>query len=284
MIVWFIKRVSVVVVVGFVLASAYVFAITNPDPWAPAEVARLAAGLNEAAAIGVPHGYLMRKEVRAEHLALLQKVESGEVLSETESIEYRHIFQNTLHDSQRFLSSFDGQLTILDDVEMSTSNNVAGQGIAGHHDHHDVSARENFQAMLHSLQSLEQTSSSFSRIASANMVQKDLVDLISHMGIAPHSVSVPYVPPDRLWADSALGDKFEAMTRAFKDAQFSPINSPPYWAAIDEALAKYGDLILAVQTRVVAHTSSLERRIAGRFMSFQTGAPPVDINRPMRRK
>jgi hypothetical protein len=284
MLVRILRRVFLTAAIGLVLSFFYVVAMTNPDPWSAVDVKRLTLGLNEAAAIGVPHDFLMGREVRTAHLALLQKVEAGEVLSENDSIEYRHIFQNVLHDSQRFLSIFDAQLTIMDDVEMARSNNIASQGIAGHHDHHDISARRNFAAMLDSLAGLDQASNPFSRIFYANAVQKDLVDLISHMGIAPHTVSVSYAPPETPWADDELGKKFEAMTKAFKGAQFALVNSPPYWAAVDEALAQYDGLILAVQARVITLTSSWERRVAGRFMSPQTGAPPVDINRILRRR
>jgi len=278
------KRVVLTAVTGLALVAALLMAWTNPEPWSPTEVRRLTIGLNEAAAIGVPHGFLMAKSARESHLALLQKVEAGELLSESESRQYRQVFQKVLHDSQSFLAAFDAQLTILDNVDMASPNNVTTQGISGHHDHHDVSARANFAAMLHSLEGLDQAGNPISRIGYANAVQKDLVDLISHMGVAPHTVSVPYTPPDSPWADNELGGKFEAMTKAFKDAQFAPVNSEPYWAAVDAALANYADLILLVQARVVSRTATWERRVAGRFLSTQTGAPPVDIQRPLRRK
>ncbi len=278
------KRILALALLSFILAVGYVLAKSSPEPWSGEEVSRLTIGLNEAAAIGVPHGFLMSKPMRQANLALLQKVERGEILNNVESLAYRHIFQTVLHDSQRFLSAFDAELTVLPDVAMTTANNVSSLGIAGNHDHHDVSARKNFAGLLQSLHQLDKASNVFSRIHYANATQKDLVDLISHMGVAPHTVSVPYVPPDTSWPDAALGGLFEAMTKAFKDAQFETVNSPAYWTAVDTALARYSDLILAVQQRVVARTSNLERRVAGRFNSVQTGAPPVDLNRPLRRK
>ena len=205
-------------------------------------------------------------------------------MSADESLEYRHVFQAALQENQRFLSAFDSELTILPDVCMAMPNNVASLGIAGLHDHHDVSARANFSAILHSLEQLDAADNSFSRIRYTNAVQKDLVDLISHMGVAPHTVSVRYIPPEVPWQDIELGAIFEEMMKSFKAAQFEEVNSPPYWSAIDVALAKYSELILALQDRIVARTSSWERRIAGRFLSPQTLAPPVELNRPLRRK
>jgi hypothetical protein len=167
---------------------------------------------------------------------------------------------------------------------MDMANNVETMGIAGQHDHHDVSASANFAALLGSLDALDHASNAFSRIRYANAAQKDLVDLISHMGVAPHTVSVPYVAPTKAWPDAEVGGEFEGMMRAFKEAQFEPVNSIPYWAAIDLALKNYAALILSVQTHVVGHTQTWERRVAGRFLSPQTLAPPVDLNRPLRRK
>jgi hypothetical protein len=264
--------------------GATLIARTNPDPWSAEEITRLTVGLNEAAAIGVPHGFLMSNVERAAHLALLEKVEVGAVLTPAESLEYRYIFQKTLQESQRFLGAFDGELTIIPDHAMDMANNVETKGIAGYHDHHDVSARANFAALLQSLLALDQAENAFARMRYANAAQKDLVDLISHMGVAPHTVSVPYLPPAKAWPDAELGAEFEGMMKAFKDAQFEAVNSTAYWAAIDVALENYAALILSVQAHVVAHTAPWERRVAGRFLSPQTLAPPVDLHRPLRRK
>ncbi len=242
----------------------------------------LTQALIEAAAIGVPHDFLMQKDVRLQHLALLEKVESGALLTPAESLEYRKIFQATLLESQSFLAAFDRQLSVLPDHAMDAANNVESHGIAGRHDHHDQSARSNFRELLTSLEQLDQARTPVGRIFYANAAQKDLVDLISHMGVAPHTVSVPYEAPDRPWPDAALGSVFEEMLKAFKAAQFEPVNSPAYWQHVDEALARYNALILAVQERVVAKTARWERRIAGRFNAVQTFAPPVDLKRQPR--
>jgi len=43
---------------------ALIMVQTNPEPWTPAEIKKITIGLNEAAAIGVPHGFLMGKAER----------------------------------------------------------------------------------------------------------------------------------------------------------------------------------------------------------------------------
>ena len=277
------KRLMISVAIGLCVFVAVIILRSNSEPWSKAEITKLTTGLNEAAAIGVPHDYLMDKATRSTHLPLLAKVEAGEVLSVQESLEYRKIFQGVLKANQAFLGRFDAELTPVPDHAMDMDNNIESHGIIGLHDHHDLSAHKNFAAMLQSLSKLDNASSVFTRIYYTNAAQKDLVDLISHLGIAPHTVSVPYMPPDQPWPDSQLGDQFEAMLKSFKSAQFEQINSTSYWAAVDAGLAHYDELIWNVQTKVVAKTTPWERQIAGRFLAIQTLAPPVDLARPLRR-
>jgi hypothetical protein len=108
------------------------------------------------------------------------------------------------------------------------------------------------------------------------------VDLISHIGVMPHTVSVREATTTQALPDQALGPEFEAMLQGFKTAQFSDVNSPGYWRAVDQGLAHYVTLIQTVQSRIWAKTTPLERRIAGRFLAIQTGAPPVDLGRGLR--
>lgn len=280
---WF-KR--AVYLVGVVIFAGTTFTLykSNPNPHTRAELLTLVRQLNEAAAIGVPHDFLMQEEKRAENQNLLSKVESGQELSDDESKHYRELFQSVLLDSQIFLSRFDGQLAVMQSHAMATANNVGGQGIAGPHDHHDISARENFSVMLASLNALQTSDTFLSRIRYTNAIQKDLVDLVSHIGVAAHTVSVPYTPVEQPWPDAVLGEAFETYLETTKQAQFLPVNSARYWLAIDEALSAYVDLIAMVQARANSATSRWERRIAGRFMSVQTLAPPVDLSRQLRRK
>jgi hypothetical protein len=278
------KKLSQIAGLGLVLALAILLVRSDPEPLTRTQITALVTQLNEAAAIGVPHDFLMRKDVRVENRALLEKVESGQVLSEADSIAYRKLFQSVLAEGQNFLARFDSELSVLHDHAMEMTNNIQGQGIAGHHDHHDLSARKNFALVLNNLREVERATSSFGRIRWANAVQKDLIDLISHIGVAPHTVSVPYLMPEQQWRDEELGALFENYLERTKAAQTPPVNSPDYWEAIDQSLTEYVNLILAVQDRVMAHTSPWERRIAGRFNATQTLAPPVDLNRPLRRR
>jgi hypothetical protein len=272
------------VILASILLIALLALRSNPEPWDAAELSRLTTQLNEAAAISVPHDFLMDAKVRAENAVLFAKVEAGTELSDDESQQYRLLFQSVLHDSQRFLATFDRELSVLSDHAMNQPNNIAGQGIAGHHDHHDLSARKNFSKLLASLAALDQAGNPASRMFYANAAQKDLVDLISHLGVAPHTVSVGYSAPDVPWSDALLGESFEAMVVSYKQSQLEPINSQAYWNAVDNATASYTTLILQVQDRIWKKTNAWERRIAGRFNAIQTFAPPVDLTRPLRRK
>ena len=275
------RMIFAIVGVGLLL-GLWVISNTNPNPWSKSELERLVSGLNEAAAIGVPHGFLMDAQAKADHALLVAKVEMGKELDPAESTTYRRLFQSVLLTSQQFLARFDGELTVLDNFGAERANNCLTSGISGRHDHHDVSARRNFAGVLASLTKLKAASTSLGRIRHANAAYKDLVDIISHLGVAPHTVSVGYLPPDLPWPDGEPGKTFEAMLVAYKDAQFSPVNSLTYWQAVDRAKAAYVALILLVQDQIMAQTSPLERRIAGRFLSPQTLAPPVDLDRSVR--
>ncbi len=275
------KWVAILLLVALVALAAF----TDPHPLTRAQISAMTGQLNEAAAVGVPQDFLISDGLRQAHGALLARVERGEPLDEEDSIAYRLVYQRILTDNQSFLARFDRQLTILDDVAMALGNNCGSSGIAGRHDHHDRSARENFAGLLTSLDRLEAAqgwSGSPARILASAHAYKDLVDLISHMGVMPHTLSVPYAPPEIAWKDAALGGSFEAMLAAYKQAQFAPVHSPAYWAAVDTALAAYDRLIVAVQDRIVTRTSPFERRLSGRFLSPQTLAPPIAMNRVLR--
>lgn len=259
-------------VVLTILAAAMLFALSHDaSPYSPADVRRLADLLNEGAATDVPHHSLMTEEQRQTHAALLAKVESGRQLSAAESARYRALYQATLQQNQAKLALFDSNLTILTDVDMARPNNVGGRGIAHSHDHHDVSARSNFDDMMHSLDAITRAKGPLgwaTRISNANQAYKNLTDIVLHLGTAPQTVSVGYVPrgsvPDRMTAD------FETMLAAYKAAQFSPVNSPAYVADVHRALGAYDNLVLAVQARVNRDLSPFERRLAGRWLAPQT--------------
>jgi hypothetical protein len=266
----------------FLAGVGGLLAVSDSEALTESQVRYMTLGLNEEAAIGVPHIFLMSKQTRAAHASLIEKVEQGQLLSGEDSKTYRLLYQSVLEQSQGFLGIFDSELTLVSNHGMTAGNNVATRGIVNTHDHHDVSARKNFAAMLEALRALDEAETSFIRIMKANTAQKQLVDIISHVGVMPHTVSVPYVEPNSPWPDQELGRIFEDMMRAYKSAQFADVHSSAYWAAVDEALKQYNALILAVQARVMRKTTPWERRIAGRFLAKQTLPPPIDLDGPKR--
>jgi hypothetical protein len=250
-------------------------------PWDPpvrtlAEIAALTDMLNEASSVIVPHKTLGKK-IRFENLALFEAVERGEELSQADSVRYRKLYQQIILNNQTFFWSYDHQVTPMPDVGMEMDNNAGGKGIAGNHDHHDVSARANLDLLKGNLATLE-TASGFTaplvRIFSAAKAHKNLTDLMLHFGTAPQTVSVPYVPTP-VAAGDTLAANFETMLREYKTAQFAPVNSPPYVNALHAALGAYDRMIVEVQVRVRAKLGPVERTLAGQWLSWQSLTPPT---------
>ncbi len=279
------RRAAMAVTFLAALAVGAFMAFTDPDPLEAARVNRIVRQMNEAAAIGVPHGYLMDAATRERNRMLLSGIERGEILDADASARYRGLIQTVLHANQSFLARFDHELTVLADHAMHRPNNAGGHGIAGRHDHHDLSARLNFTAVLAELAVLDEATGwpgAPRRILAAARAEKDLADIVGHLGVSAHSISVPWEPPAAPWPEPELGSLFEAMLMAFKQSQVEPVNSPAYWRSIDGALDATVALILAVQDRIVSRTSRWERRLSGHFLSPQTLATPVDLDRPLR--
>ena len=234
--------------------------------------------LNEGAAIQVPHKSLDDGKTRAEQLALFEKVERGEILSEQESARYRVIYQELLQRNQKYLSRFDRNLTVLPNVGMQHPNNVYGEGIEGSHDHHDESARSNYRDMRDSIRQLSDAQSSlgsFTRIKHAISAYKDLTDILLHLATAPQTKSVPYSPPANMPTDK-FELIFEDVLREFKLAQFQPINSTGYNEHIVLALNNYDRLVQAVQGEVYTYLTPVERTFAGTWGGWQSLSPSVE--------
>src|SRR4051812_44555518 len=150
---------------GFVLlllltAGVYFGAHYNPAPLRAAEITDEVDQLNDEAMVQGPHFRFASAELRKQHSALFTKVERGEVLSVPEAMQYRTLYQGILLGQQSFFQRFDRELKVLTDVGMSDSNNVGGTGIAGSHDHHDASARSNYEDLRVQLDRLAARSSS----------------------------------------------------------------------------------------------------------------------------
>ena len=260
------------------LGLGFVWSLPN-GPHSAADVRLLTSLLNEIAAVDVPHNQFIDEDQRSTHGALLERVESGTELSVEDSRIYRQLIQDTLFQHQSSLVWLDANLSLVSDVGMSDVNNIGGKGIVGRHDHHDLSARLNFSDLSDSLNRIDATSGVLApivRIANANRAYKNLTDLILHLAVGAHSVSVKYQPPDTTPDPDTMAMDFEAMIVAYKIAQFAPVNSQVYVAQIGRAMDAYDRIVLAVQARINQRLSPVERRLAGRWLSIHTIAPQPD--------
>lgn len=246
----------------------------NPRKWTADEIRVRVDLLNEKAAIDTPH-HDLGKHIRAEHLALFEKVEKGTPLTAEESADYRVLYQSILKAKQHELALLDDQLTVLTNYMPQEHNNVGTLGIEGAHDHHDASSAANLGALRDDLAQLENASgigASFTRVRAALKAYKDLDDIILHMATAPQTKSVPRAPEA---APDAMSQHYEALMLHFKRAQFEPVNSPAYVAEVHEALSHYDALVLLVQDRVYAQLGPMERSMTGRWGSYRTLAPSL---------
>lgn len=258
--------------------AGYVALKFDPPPLAPGAISGKVDRINEGAGVIVPHKSLDDGKTRAQHLELFQQVESGAALSQADSDRYRVIYQELLARHQRFLSLFDGNLTVLHDVGMSLANNVHGKGIDGSHDHHDASARSNFRDMRDAMARVASAGGPlawFVRIKNAVSANKDLMDILLHLATAPQTKSVPYMAP-AVQPGDPIEAMFEDVLREFKLAQFEPVNSPGYNAHIVLALNHYDRLVRGVQDAEYAHLGPLERTLAGTWSGWQALSPDAD--------
>lgn len=92
------------------------------------------------------------------------------------------------------------------------------------------------------------------------------------MAPAVQSIGV-YAHDFALDGQGVLAQTYNDMQGHFKVAQFANINGSIYWENIDAALDDYANIVAATQGIVVANSSPLQRRIAGRWLSLQTVAP-----------
>lgn len=266
----------------FLLIALFLICLPfNPRKWNAAEISTRVDLLNEKAAIDTPHHDLGPK-IRAQNLALFEKVESGRQLTDGESADYRVLYQSILRAKQSEFKKIDHELVVMTDYMPRENNNVGTQGIEGSHDHHDASAAANLAALREDLKRLEQAggvTASFTRVRAAIAAWKDLDDVILHMATAPQTKSVPRAPEA---ASDELQARFEPMMLHYKRAQFEPVNSPAYAAEVHAALDSYDALVALVQDRVYEHLGPMELSMAGRWGSWRSLAPSlrgVTLNR-----
>jgi hypothetical protein len=253
----------------------------NPRKWTAAEIGARVDLLNEKAAIDTPH-HDLGKKIREQNLALFEKVESGQQLTDGESADYRVLYQSILRGKQSEFKKIDHELVVMTNFMPQANNNVGTQGIEGSHDHHDASAAANLVALREDLRRLEQAdgvTGTLTRVRAAIAAWKDLDDVILHMATAPQTKSVPRAPEG---ASDELQAQFEPMMAHYKRAQFEPVNSAAYAAEVHAALDSYDALVVLVQDRIHAHLGPMELSMAGRWGSWRSLAPSlrgVTLNR-----
>lgn len=196
--------------------------------------------LNHMAGVETPH-FRLGKELRSQNLVLFERVEGGTPLSEEDSKTYRLLYQRILEEHRWLLGLFDFQLCAMTDVELESENNVGGRGIAGTFDHHDRSARDNFERVIRAVKALEQKDKAeFLKAWAARQGYKDLTDILLHLATVPHTKSIKYRGNP---TNGSMEGKFERTLELFKAAQFYPVNSAPYNAAVADSLEAYRGLV-----------------------------------------
>ncbi len=88
----------------------------------------------------------------------------------------------------------------------------------------------------------------------------------------PQTKSTPYKAP-QTEIPGTVGTLSEEVLREFKAAQFAPVNSAEYWAAVHRALGHYDALVFEVQSRIQASLNSFELRLAGPWGGLQSVGP-----------
>lgn len=234
--------------------------------------------LHQTAAVWVPHFDIDKGKLRSQHLNLFEKVETGQPLTIEEGQKYRQLYQGLLLEHQTFFSQFDSQLVAVTDLGMDQQNNVGNHGIAGHHDHHDESSRNNFIEIEKSFEILQKNNAknsffSINRIQNAISIYKNLNDILFHLATVPHTKSIYY---HKLSGDISSDRKiFESMLQSFKTAQFMRVNSPEYQANVRSALNDYRELVLLSEELVHSHLSPIELTFVGQWDGWQSLTPKV---------
>lgn len=212
---------------------------------------------------------------------LFLAVADGAVLDNAQSCVYRQAYSARVAAKARIFDLLDQDIEFRDDFGEGVANNCGVHGLAGHQDIHDLSAKNNIEAIGARLSALD-NAGALARIGHANTIAKNLEDLMVHFAPAIHSLGVHHsefaaknLPPE-------LAGPYGRMVAGFKTAQFAPVNSCAYWRGVDQALKNYADLVIYGEGVVRARLSTFEYKIAGRWLSPQTLAPRLDIEAPVR--
>lgn len=255
-----------------VLACGLLFALTNAHPHDADAIAGYAEQLFAFGSVRYVHS--LDSDRIVEQQTLFDRVAQGDGLDATESCAYRTTYWLVLQDYTNRFQLADDDLYMATDFGSTHINNCGGLGITGHHDLHDVSAKRNFDQLVDHLDALEEGAGFIDTILRVNEVHKNLVDLMVHMAPATHSIGV--MSPE-FAQEGRLAAPFNRMQSGFKAAQFAPLNSPAYWQGVRDALAAYTEIVATVQNATTRHSTGLQRRIAGRWLSLQTVAPRLKL-------
>ena len=268
-------RIVKLILLGLVLGLVGLVVTSSAKPHSRADIQGYAAQLFEFGAVRYVHD-LGTKRIEAQQ-ALFDKVAAGEVLDAAQSCKYRSTYWHVLQNHAGRFQAVDADLVMATDYGLDLTNNCRETGIVGTHDMHDLSALSNFADLTDNLAALRAGQGWFKTIYLANDINKDLIDLLVHLAPATHAIGVH---DQALVAkgDSKIVTNFNAMHAALKQAQFADINGPAYWSAVDAGLVAYGDVIADAQDTIMQNTSTLQRKIAGRFLALQTVAPRLSLS------
>ena len=256
-----------VAVVAALGASSYV---ANRVPHTVSEIEMLTDRLFEFGAVDFVHGAYDGPEA-----ALFDCVAKGQILSQAQSIRYRLSYQALLLDKQTLFTALDQNIELRRDEGMMRANNADGTGIAGLHDHHDVSAANNVVNISENLAMFD-AAWPLKRARLANDIYKDLTDLMVHLAPAVHSVGL--LPLDPVPEQSPTN--YRAFYEAMKRAQAAPVNTAQYWRAIDVAKAEYSEMLVDVQGQLRAENGAFLHLLSGRWLALQTVAPRLSVDSP----
>jgi hypothetical protein len=225
---------------ALVASMVAIFAVQRVSPLERAEAEAAAKALYEGAQITRAHRKIDDGKTRAANTDLFNKVEQGELLSDSESERYRQLYQ--------------GLVGVRD-------------GAALRADVHAIAER------MENLRALGSVGAPYERSKYARAAYQGLFDLLltaSALPNLPRSAAyvAPATPPE-----TRLEQLGETFLKELHTAQVERVNSAGHGAAVDRALTAYVEMILEAQSRIQPHLNWFERRIAGPFAGWQSLSP-----------
>lgn len=248
------KLVLWLVALTFAGAAIAVFFVQRTAPYERGEAETLVKALQAGAQLELAHQKLDEGKTRAANVALFEKVERGDVLTDDESLRYRALFE----------AIFDGARGRRDRWDRERG---AGNGLAA--------PRANLRAIaevIERLRGLGEVGAPYERTKYAISGYKDALDVVTYAAAAANLPATAYAAPGGK-PQTPVETHGEAVLEAAHAAQREPINSPGYRAAVDRAAAAAVELVLATQAGVDPRLGWFERKLAGPFAGWQSLAP-----------